>query len=303
MRQPTADLVLSVVVATRRRSDGCRRLCSALDAQFDSEPDLAAEIVLVFDGCDPYPWVPASGRYRTVHLRHRTGIAKARNIGIQHAHGVVVAFLDDDAVPVPGWVSTALAAFATYPQLIAFGGRVIGSDADNVYGQLRDQVYYRETFGPWYVDPAAAAGDLLGPPYVNGGNSAYWRQAVLDVGGFDAILPAYSDVELGRRLELHRRGALLTGMTIHHDHPATFVEYMRRCYRSGRARGLLWAHHRYAQDAPRRVIATIVANVLWNNLIHRARRITARRVQAAIVLSCQEVLHGVGYARSLVSHR
>jgi GT2 family glycosyltransferase len=302
MSPTVASVALSVVVTTRERSEGCLRLCTVLEDQFAEHPGLPVEIVLVFDGCEPYVWTPTAGRYRPVHLPTRHGIAKARNVGVRHARGEIVAFLDDDAVPVPGWVSSALAAFATYPQLVAFGGRVIGADQHNLYAQLRDQVYYRETFGSWYVDPSLS-GDLIGPPYVNGGNSAYRRQVVIDAGGFDEALPAYSDVELGRRLQLHRRGALVAGMTIRHDHPSTFGQYMRRCYRSGRARGVLWAHRRYPQDAPRLVVTTIAANVLWNNVTHRARRIAAGWIRAAIVLSCQEVLHGIGYTRSLVSTR
>jgi GT2 family glycosyltransferase len=293
---------LSVVIATRNRSEGCRRLCAALEAQLHDCADAGAEIVLVFDGCEPYAWAAPSGLYRCIHLASRRGIAGARNTGVRQACGDILAFLDDDAVPVAGWVAAVLAAFCTYPQMIAFGGRVIGSDQHNLYAQLRDQVYYRETFGEWYTD-SSAPGDLIGPPYVNGGNSAYRRQAVVEAGGFDSELPAYSDVDLGRRLHLDRRAALLAGMTIHHDHPSSFTEYMRRCYRSGRARGLLWSRRRYPQEAPGRVTRTILANVIWNNVIHRARRVAAGRAQAALVLCCQEVLHGVGYALSLVSAR
>jgi GT2 family glycosyltransferase len=297
-----ACVSLSIVVATRNRSEGCRRLCTALEAQLAGYRDTETEIVLVFDGCEPYAWPAPSGLYRCVHLAGRRGIAGARNAGVRQTCGEILAFLDDDAVPAAGWVAAVIAAFTAYPQMIAFGGRVIGSDQGNLYAQLRDQVYYRETFGEWYAD-AAAPGDLIGPPYVNGGNSAYRRRAVVDARGFDGGLPAYSDVDLGRRLQLQRRAVLLAGMTILHDHPSSFTEYMRRCYRSGRARGLLWSRRRYPQDAPGRVARAILANVLWNNVAHRARRVTAGRAQAALVLCCQEVLHGVGYARSLVPAR
>lgn len=296
----SGEVTLSIVVATRNRSDGCQRLWNALERQLAGRFDV--ELVVVFDGCEPYTWVSSSHLYRYVHLTKRLGIAGARNVGVRTAYGEILAFLDDDAVPVPGWVSSVLAASKNYPHLVAFGGRVIGSDRLNLYAQLRDQVYYLETFGAWYLD-GSIVDDLVGPPYVNGGNSAYRRQPVLEAGGFDVRLPAYSDVDLGRRLGLERRGALLAGMTIYHDHPAEFGEYMRRCYRSGRARGLLWSHRRYPQDAPARVVATIVANLLWNNAVHRAGRVNAGRGRVTVVLACQEVIHGIGYARSLAPIR
>ncbi|MGH4017957.1 MAG: glycosyltransferase family 2 protein [Pseudonocardiaceae bacterium] len=293
-------MALSVVVATRGRSEGCRRMCTALEAQLAEHPSLRAEVVLVFDGSAPYDWLRTSELYRCLHLRSRVGIARARNAGIESASGEVLAFLDDDAVPAAGWLSSLLVGLDVYPQMVAFGGRVIGSDQHNLYAQLRDQVYYRETFGGWYVD-RGAEGDLIGAPYVNGANSAYRREVVLDAGGFDGVLPAYSDVELGRRLGLDRRAALLAGMTIQHDHPSSFGQYMLRCYRSGRARGLLWSRYRYRQDAPGRVAASILVNVVWNNVVRRAGRVKASRLRAAAVLCCQELLHGVGYARSLVA--
>ena len=296
----SSGVTLSVVVATRGRSDGCRRMCVALESQLAEQPGLWAEIVMVFDGCIPYRWFQPSETRRSVHMDPRRGIAGARNAGVEAARGEVLAFLDDDAVPAPGWLASLLEALERYPHLDAFGGRVVGADQNNLYARLRDQVYYRETFGVWYVDPRSADGDLIGPPYVNGGNSAYRRRAMLDAGGFDTALPAYSDVELGRRLSLHKRAVLVAGMTVYHDHPSSFAQYMLRCYRSGRARGLMWTRHRYSKDSPRRVAVSILLNVLWNNAVRRSGRVQATRIRTTAVLSCQEVLHGVGYARSLV---
>ncbi len=300
-RHSDDDLKVSVIVATRNRSDLCRRLCSAVDRQFEKHPHAQAEVVLVFDGCPAYDWVSMQPHYRTVLIESWVGIARARNAGIGVAKGDVLAFLDDDCVPAAGWLSDLLRALDAYPQMVAFGGRVVGTDEINLYSQLRKSVYYYETFGPWYVN-AAAEGDLLGPPYVNGGNCAYRREAIIGVGGFDSILPAYSDVEFGRRL-LRNNGILVAGMTIHHDHPGTFREYLLRCFRSGQARGMLWAHRSYPQDAPATVVCAILANILWNNAVRRIRRINAARSRTFGVLFLQEVIHGIGYAHSLVRAR
>lgn len=277
----------------------CRHLCAAVNRQFEKHPYTLAEVVLVFDGCPVYSWALKESHYRTVPIESQVGIARARNTGIGVAKGDVLAFLDDDCVPAAGWLSDLLRALNSYPEMVAFGGRVVGTDQVNLYSQLRKSVYYYETFGPWYVNDTAE-GDLPSPPYVNGGNSAYRREAIIGAGGFDSTLPAYSDVELGRRLLRDHAGILITGMTIHHDHPGTFREYMLRCFRSGQARGILWAHHGYPQDAPATVARTILVNILWNNVARRVRRINAARPRTLGVLFLQEVIHGIGYAHSLV---
>lgn len=295
------EIEVSVVVATRNREGGCLRLIQALSAQFGRQPEVSYELVLVFDGCAVYPWVAAYGdQLRIVELPERQGIARTRNAGIAATTGLLVAFLDDDCVPSERWLADLVRMSRTYPRHVAFGGRVIGTDPVNLYAQLRDEVYYREVFGPWYRD-YDAGGDLVGAPYVNGGNSAYRRGVLLEAGGFDETLPAYSDVELGRRLDLASRAVLGPGMAIHHDHPAGFRPYMLRCWRSGSARALLWARRGYRQDRPGRVVRTILLNIVWNNAASRRRRVNAPFIRVVWNLLCQEVVHGMGYAHAFVT--
>ncbi|MGH8900436.1 MAG: glycosyltransferase family 2 protein [Egibacteraceae bacterium] len=292
---------LSIVIITRGRSGQCARLCALLEKQLKRHAAARAEIILVFDGCSKYDWVSQQHPYRTVHLAHQVGIAAARNVGIRHAESPIVAFLDDDAILVDTWVSSLLRGLEVYPHHIAFGGRVIGHDPGNVYSQLRDLVYYFETFGEWYVDDGASS-DLPGPPYVNGGNAAYRRSALAAAGGFDQALPAYSDVELGRRLELASRAVLLAGMSVVHDHPSTFGIYLERCMRSGRARALIWRRRCYPEHSPISVLRAILYNLLWNNYA-RARRLNRYRLKSMAVLFCQEAAHGIGYAATFFKSR
>ncbi|WP_331727179.1 glycosyltransferase (plasmid) [Kitasatospora sp. NBC_00374] len=290
---------LSVVVTTRERAQGCRQLVRAVREQCAAAA-LAYEIVLVFDGCEPYGWVEdGDPDLRTVVLPEQVGIARARNTGIGESRGQLLAFLDDDCVPAGTWLAELRRLSRAHPAKSAFGGPVIGTDSVNLYAQLRDAVYYYETFGSWYVTAAAGA-DVMGAPYVNGGNSAYRREAITRAGGFDALLPAYSDVELGRRMRLQQHAVLSPGMAIHHDHPSAFRAYMLRCWRSGKARALLWAHRGYPQDRPSAVARAVVSNIVWNNAVHRRRRVIAPPTRVVAVLLCQEVVHGFGYAYALL---
>jgi GT2 family glycosyltransferase len=53
----------------------------------------------------------------------RLGLSVARNLALAEARGEVVAFLDDDAVPRPGWLAALLAPY-TDPRVACVGGRI-----------------------------------------------------------------------------------------------------------------------------------------------------------------------------------
>src|SRR3954470_21926912 len=111
---PAAGLRLSVVVPTFNRPDLLERCLAALVAQ-DLSPD-AYEIVVADDAASAQTaeqvarWVArAAPAIRYVAVRGAHGPAAARNQGWRAARGDVVAFTDDDCVPLPGWLRAGLA--------------------------------------------------------------------------------------------------------------------------------------------------------------------------------------------------
>lgn len=291
---------VSLVVSTRDRPAAFDRLCSALARQLPSTPDGSVELIVIFDGCEPYAdvgFLNSEVPTRLIHHRTSAGFAASRNEGIRSSTGTVIAFLDDDAIPASNWIGSLRRGLREHPSASMFGGRVRRLPSqDSVTSLLRDHVYYRETFGAWYLAPDSPAGaapvDQVGAPYVNGGNSAY-RREVFREGGFRTDLPGYVDVEFGRRCCASSRAVLLDGMSILHEHPDRLADYFARCHRSGRARRRLSSlpEHRAA-----RVVTSAATNVVYGNWC-RIRGMERRRPSAFGILALQEMIHVAGFVR------
>lgn len=297
---------LAIVITTLNRPDRFASAVSELCDQITATGLTATtRLAVVFDGCRPYPEPQLDTLPIDVTVAHNpapTGIANARNQGIGLCPDAdLIAFVDDDAIPAPTWLASLLRGVTTYPDKWCFGGRVHRANPDgNLLAALRDEVYYRETFGPWYADPDWPARDLIGPPYVSGGNAVYRHHVFDRFGLFRPDLPAYVDVEFGLRVRCEHHGVLLDGLTIGHHHPSTLRGYLRRAFTSGQARCLLRADH--TRHRPAGVFGEIARNVLHHN-IERARRLDTNQAGALTVLTLQEVIHGIGYLSIFLTRR
>ncbi|MGE5469792.1 MAG: glycosyltransferase family 2 protein [Bacteroidota bacterium] len=121
---------ISVVIPTYRRPQLLRRCLEVLLLQ-DADP-AGIEIVVVDDGrSDEVQSLIeklAAGQRNAATLRYlqppagKRGPAAARNAGWQAAAGEIIAFTDDDTIPMPHWLSAGLAAMQ--PAVAAAWGRV-----------------------------------------------------------------------------------------------------------------------------------------------------------------------------------
>lgn len=69
------------------------------------------------------------------------GLSGARNSGISRAQGHIIAFLDDDAVAVPGWLAMLTRGYAD-PQVIGTGGAVTPRWAGTKPGWFPEEFYW-----------------------------------------------------------------------------------------------------------------------------------------------------------------
>jgi glycosyltransferase involved in cell wall biosynthesis len=238
---------LSVVICTYNRRALVERAVRSLMTQTRSPASF--EVILVDNNSsdDTLAWAEAFSRefpqLRPVHER-RQGLSFARNRGALEASAPILAFLDDDAVAVPGWVDAMLKAFSSgRPRTVAVGGRIELEWAKPRPTWLPDSA--RGWLG-YFTLPEDCRDLRPGKDNLRGGNMAVERAALLDVGSFDTRLGrsksglmGNEEVEFQRRLEqLGRPMAYSHDALIYHlVHPERLTArwMFRRAYDQGRS--------------------------------------------------------------------
>ncbi len=181
---PQKKPAVSVVVCTRNRPDFLRRCLTAVQ-----RVNFPVAETLVIDNASDTPDVE---RIATEHgaeyvLEPAIGVSTARNTGLRHATGDIIACVDDDALPDPAWIANLVREFED-PRVAAVVGRTIPGDGiaadDSLATRLSDldggpqrRVVDRET--PHWFEIANFGG--LGA----GANMAFRRSSFEAWGGFD----------------------------------------------------------------------------------------------------------------------
>lgn len=237
----TDQPAVTVVVPVRDRPRELARLLTALRA----DPATAELPIVVVDDGSALP-VRADG---ATILRHDVarGPAAARNAGARAARTPVVAFLDSDCVPRPGWL-TALAPHLADPRLAMVAPRIValpGAGWLHAYEAAAGALDMGERPAPVrplsavsYVPSAAllCRRSALG---LAGGDGAGVPGA-----GFDEALRVAEDVDLAWRLAAAGwRVRYEPAVEVAHEHPAGTAEWMRRRAFYGTGAALLAARH------------------------------------------------------------
>lgn len=113
----------------------------------------------------------------------RRGLSGARNVGIEHATGEVVAYIDADARADADWL-THLVVGLDPPDAAGCGGPNVSPPEDSLLSRCIAQA------------PGGAIHVLLDnerAEHVPGCNMAFWRERLLEIGGFDPIYRAAGD--------------------------------------------------------------------------------------------------------------
>jgi len=210
------SIPVSVVVVSRHRPSALIRCLTGL-SQLRYAP---FEVIVVADptGLDALRRWPLSASVKTIPF-DEPNIAIARNLAVKAAAGDIVAFIDDDAVPEPGWLRHLIAPFGD-TDVAASGGFVRGRNgiswqwraySVDLAGQIRP------------LDVSDTEAVVLKPSQgraikTEGTNMAIRRSVLVQLGGFDPNYFYFLDeTDLNVRLaKLGGATAIVPSAVVHH---------------------------------------------------------------------------------------
>jgi GT2 family glycosyltransferase len=224
------------------------------------------------------------------------GSSAARNVGAQFATGEIVAYTDDDCIVTDGWLDAILNEFrdpgvaAVYGRLVPYEtGKRTGREVGFTPNEARTEYSYPAP--PWYVG--------------HGGNMAFRRRMLLEVGGFDPLLGAgglfgaCEDLDIAFRLLRQRRRVVYSPRALsYHKHWKDWSAQKRMERAYGIGAGAEFVKYIRCGDA---YGSRLMATWIWELGVRRlwAGLLKWRSLKTMYLGYCQLVYPWIGAARSL----
>jgi glycosyltransferase involved in cell wall biosynthesis len=245
-----ASPAFSVIVPTYNRAESLSKVIESLFAQ--SFQDF--EIIVVDDGStDATESTVEKLQKKSAHAllyfkQQNNGAGAARNLGIKHANGELVLFIDDDVLPIPNLIEEHVSAHKRHSGInIAIVGPVFHAP------ELKLSPFMRWLDkGPAFVHSRAEDGAELDYLCFCTANISLKRHFMLENGVFDEkFRPFFEDIELGFRLKRQGLRIILNKRAVgYHLHVLSLRQYCERSVSAGRSAALF--HYKWpAANLPR----------------------------------------------------
>lgn len=319
--EPAADSLLSIVVATCSNPELSIQCVEAIQASVTG----SFEVIVVenrptgstvehaleerFQG-DP--------RIRYVE-EHRSGLAWARNAGLDAARGDLVAFTDDDVRVDPAWVPAILAAFAATPEVDCVTGLILPLELETP-AQLLDERFasFGKGFAPRIYSLDAPPPDQPLFPYTagyfgSGANMTFRTKTIRDIGGFDHALGTGTRARGGEDLDICIRllnsGSKLAyepAAMVWHRHPDNHSRLRQQVFDYGVGLGAMLSKHIILGPNRRAIISRSLQGIrYYTNPASRKNAMRGRTFPRSLVrLERFGLLYGpVAYLASRIEAR
>ena len=184
---PDKPLITAVICTYDRYEVLAKAIASACEQDL---PAAQFRLLVIDNSPDAERSKAFSTRFK--HLKHlsfvfemNAGLSNARNLAARECGTEFIAFLDDDAIASPHWLSSILKAFAAFgDRAMIVGGRVLP-----IWGAPRPPWLHEKMLGSLsMVDWGGRLRQVDANEWFCGANISFRTQAILECGGFASDL-------------------------------------------------------------------------------------------------------------------
>ena len=236
---------ISLIVCTRNRAESLPACLNSIEQAAVANRAVEVELLIVNNGSTDATaavlraWQRSTSVRCRVLLAEQRGLSHARNCGLEHATGKIIAFTDDDCTVARDYLTQVERAYATDAGPALRGGRVeLGDPRDLPFTIKTDLAPQRFTGG----HPGG---------FIHGCNLTMSRSALELVGRFDTRLGAGQPIGAAEDSDFvyraHRSGVMVlydpSIVVFHHHGRRDFAEVklLQEVYNLGN--GALYAKH------------------------------------------------------------
>jgi GT2 family glycosyltransferase len=246
----------------------------------DHNPELLASVVASLGESAGGQTAGADGRVRVIANENDRGLSGARNTGVARAQGELVVFLDDDAVPHPGWLAELIQPFED-PAVIGTGGLAVPE------WEVDPPAWLPEEF-LWVVGCSYRGLPELPVQIRNpiGANMAFRRSVVESAGGFSTGLGRVGRTPLGcEETEFSIRATRTSGGRIIQQ-PTAIVDHL---VTADRLRLRYFFHRCWAEGISKAIVSRLAGS---DAALASERSYTTRTLPAGVARALREGLSG-----------
>lgn len=216
---------ISVIIITYNRA----KLLNECLASLIKQTVMPDELIIVDGGSSDGTYqIVNNYRNKFVSLKYvvseTKGIAIQRNLGIKTATGDLIAFIDDDCIPVNDWIKLMCEYHEMHPECGAIGGNILNKNENSYIAHVTQIVSFsNKNDSEHYVFALAT------------GNVSYKSNALNSIGLFDETLETCEDIELCYRLNQNNYKQLhVPEIAVWHDHYTTLKPFLKQQFNYGR---------------------------------------------------------------------
>lgn len=254
-----------------------RYIATALNA-IASGSVLPDELIVVDGGSNDQTVQIASGYTSLLIHNPKVHAAAARNLGIQHAQGDIVAFTDADCIPAPNWLERICQQFEQDVEMAGIGGRLVPHPDANQIESFSANVFINEVMR-FSLKPQTHHYPGLWNGLITA-NCAYRKTSLLSVGGFRDVFANYGeDLDLMWRMIRDHKLVYDPDLMVTHRFTSTMKGLSKKYIQYGISSSLLT---RYFLKSPR--VDWVIYKRLFQNLAGALSTSEQRRMLARLYL-------------------